>query len=323
MSTPYLVELAKTTDKIHDTNIRSPVSSNECRTSSIQVQNHLSALAQTQSPAPCKDKARVTSQSLDTPSSPGNKSGVTTFVYGSTAVCADWLTEICQTMHKRFTIKGGALVIPTHRTNWVQSRMHGLLRDIFDDRVEGCDSFALPPPPQTNQGGHFLTTLTPANRTPSEPLARSTLLFFLKRISLVEAASFEWLGRNSDDGHGRNHDVSLTLDTYQPPGSPNSGAVESFTRCRLYVALTPKPDRQLQGVIVQFSEISGAQSQLWRTLTTFGIHQRDSQVFGHIRRGDVEAVQRLLALRLIVPNDRDEEGNSLLWVRHPICDGTQ
>ena len=314
-----------------------PLTSHECRTSSVQVQASLSALTGTTAashtnPHASGTKHGITSkgygpvitssdmipmmlQPVDALSSALPPSGVTTFVNGSTTVCADLLTDICQTMHRRFTVKEGSLIVPTKRTNWVQSRIHGLLHDIFDGQRQNWHSLAVSASTPTQDERELATSLAPLDTTPSGTLARSTLLFFLKRTSLVEAASFEWLGRNAGADDSQNHDISLTLLTFQPPGLSTSSIAKSFTRCRLYVALTPTQDGQLKGVIIQFSEISGAQHQLWRTLTTFGVHPSNSSVFGHIRNRDVLALQRLLALALVAPNDRDEEGNSLLWVR--------
>jgi hypothetical protein len=51
-----------------------------------------------------------------------------------------------------------------------------------------------------------------------------------------------------------------------------------------------------------------------RCLSTFQVHSEDSEVVQSIQSGNLEAVHQLLSMRRFLPNDRDEDGDSLLMV---------
>ena len=56
---------------------------------------------------------------------------------------------------------------------------------------------------------------------------------------------------------------------------------------------------------------------LARCLSTFQAHSEDSEVVQSIQSGNLEAVRQLLSMRKFLPNDRDEDGDSLLMVSCP------
>jgi len=81
------------------------------------------------------------------------------------------------------------------------------------------------------------------------------------------------------------------------------------------LVLLPSGHSFLSGVLVQFDLCLNGKAKFHHTLSTFGIHPKDSEIFSLIKFGDLDGVTRLLATRRVFPNDRDVEGNSLLWVR--------
>lgn len=77
------------------------------------------------------------------------------------------------------------------------------------------------------------------------------------------------------------------------------------------------PARHMQSNLQGFFAacLRGRQSQtLARSLSTFQVLPEGSEALEHIRRGDLQAVCHLLTTRRVHPNDRDEDGDSLLMV---------
>ncbi|KAK3374720.1 ankyrin repeat-containing domain protein [Podospora didyma] len=306
-------------------------SSDESRTSSQQIQHQLSGLTRSQETEPVShsstDVAQAAVMSLNraprpAQSSPSRPASIThqllgtTFVHGSPRLCADLLIEVSPTISKLFNDKG-SLVTLTSQADWVRSQLFELLHDIYAGQVkESSVSTRLPEPPPAEKADR--SAVSPrrqhaiSRNTKFDPLAGMTVLFFLKISSLVDATSVEHAGDQQ----------TLYLDSskYQTPASSGNGIPDSFAQCRLFVISTLNSTTPTAGAIVQFSELSGTKHQLWRTLITFGVHPASSQVFQHIRNKDLAAIKRMLSLRLISPNDRDEDGNSLLW--HCLSDHT-
>lgn len=81
------------------------------------------------------------------------------------------------------------------------------------------------------------------------------------------------------------------------------------------LVLLPSVHSFLSGVLVQFDSCLNGEAKFHHTLSTFGIHPKNSEIFSLIRLGDRDGVSRLLAAGKVFPNDRDVNGNSLLWVR--------
>jgi hypothetical protein len=54
-----------------------------------------------------------------------------------------------------------------------------------------------------------------------------------------------------------------------------------------------------------------------RTVAIFGVQPSDSIIFSSIERGDVQSIVNLFSSDQARPNDRDEDGRSLLWVGIP------
>lgn len=69
----------------------------------------------------------------------------------------------------------------------------------------------------------------------------------------------------------------------------------------------------LKGVFAACLRGQGAQT-LVRSLSTFQVVPEGSEALEYIRRGNLQAIRDLLATHEIHPNDRDEDGDSLLLV---------
>lgn len=69
----------------------------------------------------------------------------------------------------------------------------------------------------------------------------------------------------------------------------------------------------LKGVIAGCMRDQRSQ-MLARSLSTFQVHPEGSDALEHIRQGNLKAILDLLTTRRIYPNDRDEDGDSLLMV---------
>jgi hypothetical protein len=59
-----------------------------------------------------------------------------------------------------------------------------------------------------------------------------------------------------------------------------------------------------------------APGQIPRTLTKFRIHGNDSFIFDCLRECNAPRIEELISSHVIHPNDRDQEGNTLLYVRN-------
>ncbi|KAK2809071.1 hypothetical protein FQN50_004124 [Emmonsiellopsis sp. PD_5] len=71
---------------------------------------------------------------------------------------------------------------------------------------------------------------------------------------------------------------------------------------------------RLKGFVASSIQGIRADTRMTRSICSFGIHHRHSKIFHAISVGDIAYVQKLLSMRVAHPNDRDEDGYSLLHV---------
>ena len=76
----------------------------------------------------------------------------------------------------------------------------------------------------------------------------------------------------------------------------------------------PSMETSLTGIAVIFIQGADSLIEIPRGLSTFSRHPRDAPIFRHLQAKDFTAVQEMLVTHTISVNDRDEDGNSLLWV---------
>ena len=76
----------------------------------------------------------------------------------------------------------------------------------------------------------------------------------------------------------------------------------------------PSTKALLMGVAVVFGRSTDTPMKIPRRLSTFNRYPNDALIFRHLQSKDLTAVQEILASGTISVNDRDENGNSLLWV---------
>ena len=201
---------------------------------------------------------------------------------------------------------GSSAAFSIAQGQWLLSHLHGTLHEIFSGRIHNFDN--LPPVmrPQfpRNETKRPEDTDTELASIPTIPGVMNTSHPPYKTDALINSIS-------ADVQNDRHH-VHFTLFDYQP--RTKGGRVQSLTQCRLHVQ--SGTGAEPAGSVLQILEVCVKEEnpRIWRSLSSFGVHPRDSPVFEHIRGGKVPALQRMLSLRLVSPNDRDEDGNSLLWV---------
>jgi hypothetical protein len=90
---------------------------------------------------------------------------------------------------------------------------------------------------------------------------------------------------------------------------------DTITRARL--VFIPTAFSLLASVVVKLISCFRDHTKLHRTVSTFGVQPDGSEVFSHIRSGNVNGFRTMLEAGAISVNDRDQRGNSLLWVQFP------
>ncbi|KAK3312285.1 hypothetical protein B0H66DRAFT_595883 [Apodospora peruviana] len=318
--------------------------SHEARSSSIQVRRRLDTLLQAHqgrhggalfqtgildaAPAGLLPTAPLTSAVL----------------YGSPKTCAKLLNDAASIIHGLTTDNDGLLCHTSNRMyDWVLSHLYGILHDIFSGQVvqeDGSEWSAEPRAPlllqrQDNLEGSPMAAAKPPQA--DSVFARQRRAFLCSPLqavsSITDSKEVEFYRKAL-----RQHQLDIHLHrlSNQNPASspPLRGTVSNpwLRQCRLYVAPRSIGTSRIaaNGSIVYISELSGGPTSryhLSKTLATFGVCPNSSPVFEHIKSGNTAAVQRMLSLGLVSPNDRDEEGNSLLWhclwnpnTRYAICE---
>lgn len=118
---------------------------------------------------------------------------------------------------------------------------------------------------------------------------------------------------------------NVTVETKIPTGSliivVKKGLCEIDERVESRAVITtgsllfiPSTKALLMGVAVVFGRSTDTPMKIPRRLSTFNRHPNDALIFRHLKSKDLTAVQEILASGTISVNDRDENGNSLLWV---------
>ena len=234
----------------------------------------------------------------------------TTLAYGSLGVCERLLNQTTQVIY-RLATESGTMAMSRQRYKWLLSQIYGVLQEIFSGKTiepgsEGCENVMLEPLSIRclTQGSDNYDRVS-GNRNTRRASARRP----------PAASSFGLVNAVSVEVKGARQRTCLTFLDYQPitPSAATASQPSgSFTQCRLYVETASTAPSA--GCIFQVCELRGPRYQLLKTLSTCGVHSQDSPVFGHLRNGDTVAIKRMLSLRTISPNDRDEDGNTLLWV---------
>ncbi|KAH0542950.1 hypothetical protein FGG08_002719 [Glutinoglossum americanum] len=92
-------------------------------------------------------------------------------------------------------------------------------------------------------------------------------------------------------------------------GSQNSGRIMNGVRLVFY----PHRGLYISGFAAASLRYLGGDFKIAPSISTFGVHPCDSPVFGFIECGNLAAIRELLRKFQVSSNDRDENGNSLLW----------
>jgi hypothetical protein len=81
------------------------------------------------------------------------------------------------------------------------------------------------------------------------------------------------------------------------------------------ILFVPAMGSSVAGITAVFVRCIDAMSRIPRTLSTFNVQQGNSPIIEYLKGGDVVMVRNMLSEHTVSPNDRDESGNSLLWVK--------
>ncbi|KAK4183880.1 hypothetical protein QBC35DRAFT_541754 [Podospora australis] len=217
----------------------------------------------------------------------------TTIVQGSAKIGAALLNDVAPVLYSLFSDSLVSGFSPD-RVEWVMSMVWGLLCDVLYGRVE--ESAAT--------GGLLRTQLSQDRGDPWDgqlPANSSTLSAVPHKSFDTKTVSMRRLrGVYSVEFH-------LTLFDY---GLPSSYPDDAVSHCRLYAAAK---DTLQSGVVVHLREGLRTHCPVLKSLATFRMHPNNSPIFQHMKNGDIDVVRRMLSLAIVSANDRDEDGNTLLW----------
>jgi hypothetical protein len=190
---------------------------------------------------------------------------------------------------------------PREDALWFRSQLHALLSDILED--ESHESISLPSdlcsinsPEQSQRAGHVSEnerSISSRHAHPKSPV----------RVSPIETILVE-----ADFSYGN---ICTILKTEFLDGE---GPSQKDRRIIGRTVFIPRHESPLSGIIAEFTRCFRRGNEIPRMLSTFGIHLDESPIFEYLKAGDTNMICKLLSARQITPNDRDQRGNSLLWV---------
>ncbi|KAK4447341.1 ankyrin repeat-containing domain protein [Podospora aff. communis PSN243] len=233
----------------------------------------------------------------------GNESEtITTFSGRSLQACGTVLSDAAPLVRK-LIIGCSSQALLGRKGGWIISQLYALLSEVFAGSLPETTARLKERPRQVQEIASSLSgaDLQDPGTTLQAGKVSTDLTVLPRGSSLISAMSIEATERDMR--------VHFTFASHQQSNS--GGGLESLLRCRLYVA--SGSEAQHTGSIVQLSQANGRQPRIQRSLSGFVIHKREAPVFRAVKEGDLRALQAMLSLHLISPNDRDEEGNSLLW----------
>ncbi|KAK4221179.1 hypothetical protein QBC38DRAFT_449386 [Podospora fimiseda] len=260
--------------------------SDEMRVSTIAIQQQLSKIRQSHD-----SQAVARAQHLD-PAMLAIPHSTTTLLYGSAELCADVLNTISPTIYTLLSSSHKSVVSASQAEWALQNTLYGALTELMVGRIKTMRN--VPPRPALPDSVRF------SNRTKPNPFRRTAIFTSNKTPALQNLTSVEV--------HDKGYYINLALLSHKIPNDFNI-----VTRGRLHVELERPSSASRIGASVSVFEAAGMQTVLFRHLIAFNVHPNASAIFSFIRDGDIAAVQRLISLGAVSPNDRDEDGHSLLW----------
>lgn len=142
----------------------------------------------------------------------------------------------------------------------------------------------------------------------SQYVARSAskCLIHSRRFATVTLLSSSSVEMNAHSGC-----ILLSHNTYDITAI---GVQTSHNMNRSRLLFAPRPSELYVGVTIQIFRCCISSQGIPRRLTTFRVHPDSALIFGYFVVRNVDAVREVLPSGGILPNDRDQDGNSLLWV---------
>jgi hypothetical protein len=202
--------------------------------------------------------------------------------------------------------------ISRSNASWLLTGWHALLEDVFDEKVHGMTPQQLSPnlrDCQTHQAGN-LRWGSPINTHPSatcgQILPRCSYSSELVSIALVETAVVEL-------GVTVGKLLILFSSRSQIANRIDSNYIMSIGR----FFFLPVMESPSVGITAMFFRRPASITGIPRTLSIFRVRPDNSAIFHYLKARNVAMVREMLSASSLSPNDRDESGNSLIWVRDP------
>jgi hypothetical protein len=111
-------------------------------------------------------------------------------------------------------------------------------------------------------------------------------------------------------------DISLTISFINCYFSSVAVQEKPFEKSAMRLLYLPTAVPCSTGLSVNLTRLSGDElggHQIQRSLSTFGIHAKTSKLWDVMARSDRVELCNMISRNEALPNDRDEDGNTLLW----------
>jgi hypothetical protein len=229
----------------------------------------------------------------------------TVMLFGSAKDGAACLSYLCYHIHRTLVPSDSETqtFISIEDSNWLLCESHALLADLFGGNVRECRTKQviqdLDPPhfrAGTLKWNSPRTIQSPAIRGKTHSRCLCSMPILETSVLEVEKPTGKLLIMVSKVSHADNivgHHKSMTIG-------------------RLF--FLPKIGSSFCGVATTFVRYVSSVPSIPRTLSVFRVHPNSCRIFGHIKAREIDSVRKMLSTSLVSPNDRDEEGKSLLWV---------
>jgi hypothetical protein len=206
--------------------------------------------------------------------------------------------------------KGIQSIISRSNASWLLTGYHALLQDVFDENVLEMTPQQLSPnlcDCQTYRGG-TLQWASPIKMHPSATYGKilPSCSYSSGPVSttLVETAIVELCVSEGK--------LLILFSSGSQLASPVDSDYPISVGRFFFV---PTMESSFVGITAMFFRHPAGVTRIPRTLSIFRPRPDNSPIFNYLKARDVDMVRKMLLASSLSPNDRDESGNSLIWVR--------
>lgn len=203
--------------------------------------------------------------------------------------------------------------VPREIALWIVSQLHALLSDLFEEEAQQLAGYPTKPLPYQPQN-HLQSSRDGANWAqdlPSNFSSRNSFRNVVSQRGYPRASNLDRLWETmiveSTISSGK---LSVTVKRESEVGKPNSKPPNTMGR----IVFIPGLKTSLTGVATELVRQFNPVISISRKISTFSVHPNNSPIFEHLKSREVAMVHKMISNRKVSPNDRDENGNSLLWV---------